>query len=425
MTTPAILSELAKFTRQQRLFVVFSMLVGFLISSEYAITRPASSAIFLSLFSYQAIPWVWLISVPVNLFIIYLYNRFLPRVGPLKMLGAVGLITIVINLISAFSAFFMPSFIFFQFIWKDIYILLMFNQLWSMIHSTIIPGTAKYLYGLIFSIGTLGAIVGSVVPGFFAVRLSSEYLFLFTLPLYVALYFSYSAAFRRSALNEVSFAKDLTLDPRPGEGFSMIRRSALLMIALVLVVFMQVSVGLMDYQFNMHLQANIFDKDLRTEYCGRVVGITNVLSGLFQVLGGFLMVHFLGLKRSHLFIPFVLLSNALFCWIVPSFAIISFSYAFLKSIDSSLFGVIREMLYIPLKLDEKFRAKAIIDVFAYRSAKAFVSFFVLILQFVAGVHLLQITSVLSIIVLIAWIVTIIVFFKKHTFSLSPESSIYK
>lgn len=421
MTT--VVSELTQFSRRQKFFVFFSMVVGFLISSEYAITRPASSAIFLSLFSSRAIPWVWLISVPVNLFVICLYNRFLPRFGPLKMVGSVGLITIFINLLSAFSPLFCPSLIFIQFVWKDIYILLMFKQLWSMIHSTISPQRAKYLYGFIFSIGTLGAIIGSFIPSFFAVALGSEFLFLFTLPLYTLLYFSYAAAFRRSDLNHSCFSENLTLDPRPKEGFSLIFRSKFLLAVLTLVLFMQVSVGLMDYQFNIHLETNIFDKDLRTAYCGRLVGLTNILSGLFQVFGGFLMIHFLGLRGSHLFIPFVLLSNAVFCWIVPSFAVISFSYAFLKSIDFSLFGVIREMLYIPLKLDEKFRAKAIIDVFAYRSSKALVSLCMLALQFFAGAHLLQIASFLSIVVFIAWITTIAFFFKKYAPSLSTTTSI--
>jgi len=421
MKKTSILAELANFTRQQKLFVFFSMLVGFCISAEYAITRPASSAIFLSLFSSKAIPWVWLISVPFNLFVIYLYNRFLPRFGPLKMLGAVGFITVLVNLLSACSAFFMPEFIFFQFMWKDIYILLMFKQLWSMIHATIAAERAKYLYGFIFSMGTIGAIAGSSVPSFFAVDLGSESLFLFTLPIYLLLYWSYVGAFRRSALNAGSFLENLTLDPRPAEAFSLIRRSNFLMVVLVLVIFMQVSVGLMDYQFNLHLEANILDKDLRAEYCGRLVGITNIFSYLLQFFSGFIMVHFLGLRGSHLFVPFVLLSNAVFCWIIPSFAVVSFSYAFLKAIDFSLFGVIREMLYIPLKLDEKFRAKAIIDVFAYRSSKALVSLGMLFLQLAAGSYLLQISSFLSITVFVAWIITVAVFFRKYFPSLKSSS----
>lgn len=423
MIKTAVFSELAAFSRQQRFFIFFSMVVGFLISAEYAITRPASSAIFLSLFSSKAIPWIWLISVPFNLLIVYLYNRFLPKIGPLKMLATVGTVTVAVNFISAFSISLLPQFIFIQFIWKDIYILLMFKQLWSMIHSTIASGRAKYLYGFIFSMGTLGAITGSLIPSFFAVDLGSERLFLFTLPIYIILYLSYCSAFRRSSLDSGSFSSNLTLDPRSGEGFSMIRRSGFLIAVMTLVVFMQVSVGLMDYQFNIHLEANIFDKDLRTEYCGRLVGATNILSGLFQLLGGFLMVHFLGLRGSHLFIPFVLLSNAVFCWIIPSFAVISFSYAFLKSIDFSLFGVIREMLYIPLKLDEKFRAKAIIDVFAYRSSKALVSLCMLVLQFIAGARLLQIASFLSIAVFLAWIALIMVFFKKYNPSLERNNSV--
>lgn len=410
---PALLSELASFTRRQKFFVFFAMLAGFSISAEYAISRPASSSLFLSLFSSKAIPWVWLISVPFNLFIVFLYNRFLPRFGPVKMVGIVALSTMAINTITATCFSFMPQFIFFQFMWKDVYILLMFKQLWSMIHSTIAAERAKYLYGLIFGMGTLGAVAGSLIPSFFAVELGSESLFLFTLPIYTFLYFTYSAAFQRSQLKDISFSEDLTLDSRAKEGFSMIRRSGFLIAVLTLVVFMQVSVGLMDYQFNIHLETNIFDKDLRTAYCGRLVAITNILSGIFQFCGGFIMIHFLGLKRSHLLIPFILLSNAIFCWLIPSFAVVSLSYAFLKSIDFSLFGVIREMLYIPLKLDEKFRAKAIIDVFAYRSSKALVSLSMLLFQFLAGAYLLQIASLLSIAVFCAWILTITFFFKKY------------
>ena len=38
------------------------------------------------------------------------------------------------------------------------------------------------------------------------------------------------------------------------------------------------------------------------------------------------------------------------------------------------------MLYLPLKNEEKFKAKAIIDVFAYRSSKAVASLIIIALQ---------------------------------------------
>ena len=57
------------------------------------------------------------------------------------------------------------------------------------------------------------------------------------------------------------------------------------------------------------------------------------------------------------------------------------TYGTIKCFDYSVFGIIKEMLYQPLKVEEKFKAKAIIDVFTYRSAKAVASLIILLLQY--------------------------------------------
>jgi ATP/ADP translocase len=351
--------------------------------------------------------------VPLNLAAVYLYNRFLPRLGPVKMVASVAFATVAINFLCAAALPLFPKLIFFQFAWKDIYILLMFKQLWSMIHSTIPSSRAKYLYGAIFGMGTLGSILGSAVPSFLAVSLGSEAILFFTLPLYAAILFAFRNAYARSLVPKESFGKDLTLNPKPSEAISLIRRNGFLAGVLLLVVFMQVSVALQEYRFNAHLEMNILEKDLRTAYCGKLMGLMNVLSGSFQIGGGFLMVHLLGLKRSHFAIPLLLLGSGLFSWAVPTFFAISCSYVFLKSIDFSLFAVLREMLYIPLKLDEKYRAKAIIDVFAYRTSKALVSLAILLLQALAGVYLLDVSTYVSFAVFAAWMGVVVFMFRNQ------------
>src|SRR5690242_12683873 len=92
-----IRSELAIFQRSEKLFCLFAMFVCFLISAEYGITRPASGALCVTLFSSKIFPWLWLATVPFNLLVVILYNRFLPKVGPLKMMGALVAATITIN----------------------------------------------------------------------------------------------------------------------------------------------------------------------------------------------------------------------------------------------------------------------------------------------------------------------------------------
>lgn len=400
-------------TAKEKWFVIFSMLSAMAVCGEYAITRPTSNALFLTLFSSKGYPWVWLATVPLNLFVIYLYNYFLPKMGPLRVLWIFAIVTAAINTFAGLFYAQMPWFIFFQYAWKDIYILLMLKQLWSMIHATIPTSRAKYLYGSIYGMGTIGAITGSLIPGFFATSLGSEKILYLTCPVYLLLLLVYTMAFKRSGVNETTFEKDLTPNPRPREAFSLIRRSPVLVAALLLVVFMQVSVGLMEYQFNAHLELNIFEKDLRTAYCGRLGGLINVLSLTFQFIGGFLMIRMLGLRRSHFLVPILLCISAFAAITLPTFAILSSSYVFLKAVDFSLFGVIREMLYAPLQLDAKFRAKAVIDVFAYRTSKAFVSLGLLALQLIAGSYLLELTSYISIAIFMAWLATVAVLFRKR------------
>lgn len=401
------------FSRTEKLFVFFAMCAAALICGEYAITRPTSNALFLTLFSIKAYPWVWLATVPLNFSAVYLYNRFLPAIGPLRMLSSLALFTILVNTLSALFYHMLPQLIFFQYAWKDIYVLLMFKQLWSMIHSTIPAARAKYLYGCIYGMGTLGAISGSLVPAFLAVSFGSEKILFLTLPAYLLMIGVYAMAFKRSGVTPSSFKTNQALEPQTAGALSLIRRSPVLTAVLFLVIFMQTSVGLIEYQFNAHLELNVLERDLRTAYCGRLLGLVNALSLVFQFFGGFLLVRFLGLRRSHFFVPLLLCSSALFSMALPTFAAISFSYVFLKATDFSLFGIIREMLYVPLALDEKYRAKAIIDVFAYRTSKAFISLGLIFLQMVAGSYLLSITSYASIAIFIGWFATVAILFRKR------------
>jgi AAA family ATP:ADP antiporter len=96
----------------------------------------------------------------------------------------------------------------------------------------------------------------------------------------------------------------------------------------------------------------------------------------------------------------------------PLFAVISFAYISVKSCDFSLFGIIKEVLYIPLKPDEKFRAKAVIDVFAYRSSKAIASLLILGMQSVVGISFLPVLGWCSIVLFLVWIGSVAILLKE-------------
>ncbi len=405
-------------SKRRAYFLFFALVVGFFISAEYGATRPVSHALFLSVFSSQIVPWAWLAIIPLNFVVVSCYNRFLPRIGPMKMIWIIGALIMAINFVSALSLRSFPQWIFFQFVWKDIYILLMFKQLWSMIHTTIDPGRAKYLYGLFFGIGAIGAIGGNQIPAYFAVLFGSETLFFLTLPFYLILLLAYSAAYRYSGLQ----GKNLTSSAEEPfrESWAMLRSSSYLKSLLFLVIFMQMVSALFEYQFNWHLERMIQDKDLLAAYCGRLMGIINCINGALQFAGVFLIVRVLGLRNAHLLVPMVLWVSAFCSWFFPYFTMISLSFITVKSMDYSLFGVLRELLYPALKTDEKFRAKALIDVFAHRTSKSTASLLILLLQGIAGIYLLPLLTCVALLLCSLWIAVVYFMFKKYEQTLSPR-----
>ena len=202
-------------------------------------------------------------------------------------------------------------------------------------------------------------------------------------------------------------------DANPKEGFALIKKSNFMLFILFVVIFMQVSTAFLDYQFNIHLEKAIPDIDLRTQFTGKLTSVINSISTAFQLLGGFILIQFLGLKKSHISIPILLGVNSILFFFFPSFGMATIAFATIKSLDYSFFGIIREMLYIPLKLDEKYRAKAIIDVFAYRSAKAIASLFLIFMQNITGLNIVLLISVISMVIYFLWIRVVSVMFKKH------------
>ena len=393
--------EILQFTRSQWLFIGLSMLCGFCIMFDYGVVRPVSNSVFITSYGSDFFPYAWLAIVPLSFLIVELYNRFLAKLGILKMF-----LTIVatISIVNIFCATYMSKigFLpFFFYVWKEIYVMLLFQQLWSVIHSTLHMKQAKYTYGLIFAVGGIGGVLGYLVPGYFAVKIGSPNLLFFSIPLFVVM----TLAFKHLAKGDIEKSEEQPIN-NFWEGVTAIRNSKYLSFILSIVLLMQVTTTLIYYQFNSMLEGSILLQDLRTEYCGKVFVIANITTVLFQLFGSLLFVHFFGLRRSHILLPLILSLNAIGSLITPTFSMISAAFITIKAFDFSLFGVLKEMLYIPLKKEEKFQAKSIIDVFAYRSAKAVAAGFILILQGVGLVQLIGSITWITVFLLLLWTVVV-------------------
>lgn len=416
--------EILQLTGMQRIFIFCAMICGFCITADYGIVRPVSNSIFLTAHGADLFPYAWLAIIPLNLLLVELYNRFLARLGILRMFFTIILSIAVVNTFCAIFMTKIPFLSFFFYVWKEIYVMLLFQQLWSVIHSTIQMGQAKFLYGLIFAFGGLGGIVGSLLPSFCAVSMGSPNLLFASLPLFGALTISFLYLLRYSTVSK----EQMTTTQKPinnfWQGMGAIRNSKYLSFILIIVLLMQVATTLIYYQFNTMLELTIPGQDLRTEYCGRVLGVVNVMTVFFQLFGSYLLMHYLGLKRSHLMLPLILCFNAFGSLIFPTFAMISVAFVTIKAFDFSLFQVLKEMLYIPLKQEEKFQAKSIIDVFAYRSAKGVAACLILAFQYFGIIKMIDCMTWVSLFLLVVWSVAVYKMFQlKEEVPQTPPASV--
>ena len=81
-------------------------------------------------------------------------------------------------------------------------------------------------------------------------------------------------------------------------GLQLIRSSPLLQMILILIICMQMSATMLDFQFNSYLQTTISNMDQRTAFLGRFFGYVNLINVFLQFLGTFGIVRWLGLKKD-------------------------------------------------------------------------------------------------------------------------------
>jgi ATP/ADP translocase len=282
----------------------------------------------------------------------------------------------------------------------------MFQQLWSVIHATIKLENAKYLYGFLFGIGAIGAFFGSAIPSFFAVKMGSEALLLCTLPIYCVLSLVYFGLLRFSNQVEVAVSEKTKLGASLPQGCKLIFSSRLLTAILLITAFMQITATITDFQFQSFLEEAYPDKDVRTALFGKIACLGNILTMSFQFFGTFLLIHFFGLQKSHLLVPIFLGLNAISLLFFPVLGVVTYVFVMIKCFDFSVFSVIKEMFYIPLRVEEKFQAKALIDVFVTRASKAIASFFILFLQYFFTSYTLVFLSWVNLFFFVIWCILI-------------------
>ena len=108
---------------------------------------------------------------------------------------------------------------------------------------------------------------------------------------------------------------------------------------------------------------------MRTAFYGAVYGNLGLAAGILQLVVVPLALRFIALRYIHLTIPIVHFVSSLILTLSPSLRTGTAGYVIFKALDYSIFRAGKELFYMPLSYDSRYRAKQIIDSFGYRFSK--------------------------------------------------------
>ena len=263
------------------------------------------------------------------------------------------------------------------FLFKEFYIVLLIEQYWSYINSSVTPQTSRRVNGPITGIAGVGGAVGGWLVGSFAEGLGTE-----TLVLCAAL-----------ALLPAAFLSNMTYSlygepeiPKKKAasghlGLSLFRENPVLLSLIAIVVSSQVIAAVLDFKFQSLLSIQFEGRvDEETAFQGWFWGTLNTSVLLLQFVIAPLMLSFVNLRYVHLLLPVVHLAAIAIAVIEPSVLTVGIAFFLFKAFDYSIFRAAKEVIYVPLGYDERYRAKEVIDVFGYRTGKGGSSVVIVLLQ---------------------------------------------
>jgi AAA family ATP:ADP antiporter len=189
---------------------------------------------------------------------------------------------------------------------------------------------------------------------------------------------------------------------------ALVGRSRYLQLLVAMVALVQLSIALIDFQYNGLLERAYPALDARTDVIGKIYAANDFCALGLQMLTGPIFA-LIGVRVTLLGIPVLLAAVACTFAAAPTFLWVAVLKVAVKCVDYSLLRAAKEILYIPLSPEEKVHGKSIVDIFTYRVAKGAAALLLIVVVVPPGS---QLGAALVLGALIGWIVVATVIYER-------------
>jgi AAA family ATP:ADP antiporter len=300
------------------------------------------------------------------------------------------------------------------YLFGDLFSTLMVATFFAFLNDSVTPEAAKRLYGPVGLGGVVGGVVGTTfVRGLIDDISLPGWLWicgLLSLLIVAAAYAAGRLVDHGPSLASTAPAQSTVPDDIAGakrsnpalEGAQLVLHSPYLLSIVGIVGLYEIVSTIMDFQFTSTI-AHYLDGPAIGRQFSTVFAITNVVSmGVQLFLTSWIMTRF-GLMAALLVLPLVTLAGSAAFMAVPALWVGSLLNTVDNGFSYSINQSAKEALYVPTTPDEKYKAKAFIDMFIQRFAKAIaVGVSLAITLMFKDFASLRWLSILTIVIIVIW-----------------------
>lgn len=410
---------------EERRNLVAAFMVAFgsaLLLVGYEFIRNSTNALFKQAFGKEALPYIFA-AVPLFLFpMLLIYGRSLSKFGPRRTLVLTGLLaSLCIALSNYFSQQGSRLAIAALFLIREAYIVFMIEQFWSFINSTFTQEEGKKFNGLLLVVCGIGPISAGLFMYKFTEQLGVTtliYLAAFSLiPVVVIVNIAYQMVTPEAEARLVVPKNE----HRSSLALELFQEHRVLRVILALILLSQVYSTMASLVFQGQLHLEYPNVDRQTAVAGLVFSSINFLGLSCQLIVVPILLRRFPLTIIHVGIAAIHLVTISLAVIFGGFwSSLAVLVAF-KGLDYTVFRAAKEVFYIPLPFDARFRAKEVIDILGYRFSKGTTAFGISALQQVGVIFSERVFALIGMCAALGWFGTARSF-HLHVESKQPEEA---
>lgn len=367
--------------KSQVIFAGLMASAAFFTLLGYELMRSSATVLFKAAYGAERLPWVMACMPVVVLLGVWGYGQLLSRFGPRLTLqicsyASATLMVLGFALLKLEMIWVTPL----LFLLKEFYVVLLIEQYWSYINSELDASSAKKLNGPITGIAGTGGVIGGILVAQLAIPLGTHALVLLAALVLLPSAWIANYAYRRFG------EPALTTDEPPkslgeGIGWESVQRNPKLLSLLFIVIASQVTAAVLDFKFQLILSDAFVGRiDEETAFQGQFWFVLNLVTVLVQFVVTPFLLTWVALRWVHLMMPALHCCTIAWAVIEPTLFSVGLAFFLFKVFDYSVFRGAKELVYLPLGFDARYRAKEFIDVFGYRTSKGGSSLVVTVLQ---------------------------------------------